>query len=179
MGDPIRIDVATPSRSYSIWVGAGLLGQLPAFFDRSGLGRKRFVVSTPPVWRHWGQAVREALPDSGPIQLPDGERFKTLTHVAQICEALLESGAARRSSIVSLGGGVVSDVAGFAAATYMRGIGLAHVPTTLLAQVDASVGGKVGVNLPGGKNIVGAFYQPWVVVIDPEVLSTLPRREFR
>lgn len=179
MGDPIRIDVATPSRPYSIWVGAGLLRQLPSLFEQAGLTGRKFVVSTPPVWKHWGTVLREALPSVDPIPVPDGERFKTLAHVAEIYDALFRAGADRRSTVVTLGGGVIGDMAGFAAASYLRGIGLVHIPTTLLAQVDSSVGGKVGVNLPGGKNLVGAFYQPWLVVTDPEVLTTLPRREFR
>jgi 3-dehydroquinate synthase len=179
VADPIRIDVATPSRPYRVWVGAGLLRRLPELLDDAGLGPRRFAVSTSPIWQHWGAAVREALPDVEPILAPDGERFKTLAQVSQIYEALLRAAADRHAAILTVGGGVVGDMAGFAAATYLRGIGLAHVPTTLLAQVDASVGGKVGVNLAGGKNLVGAFYQPWVVVTDPDVLSTLPRREYR
>jgi 3-dehydroquinate synthase len=179
MGDPIRIDVAAPSRGYAVWVGSGVLRQLPALLDQVGLGPRRFVVSTPPVWKHWGGSLREVMPDIEAIPVPDGERFKTLAQVSEVYDALVRANADRQSVVVTLGGGVIGDMAGFAAATYMRGIGLAHAPTTLLAQVDASIGGKVGVNLPGGKNLVGAFYQPWVVAIDPDVLSTLPRREFR
>lgn len=179
MGDPIRIDVATPSRTYAVWVGSRVLRQLSSILDQAGLGPRRFVVSTPPVWKHWGGSLREAMPDVDPIPVPDGERFKTIAHVSEVYDALVRANADRQSAVVTLGGGVIGDLAGFAAATFMRGIGLAHVPTTLLAQVDASIGGKVAVNLPGGKNLVGAFYQPWVVAIDPEVLSTLPRREFR
>lgn len=179
MDEPVRIDVATPSRNYAVWVGSGVLRQLSSILDQAGLGPRRFVVSTPPVWKHWGASLREAMPDIDPIPVPDGERFKTLAHVSEVYDALVRANADRQSAVVTLGGGVIGDLAGFAAATFMRGIGLAHVPTTLLAQVDASIGGKVAVNLPGGKNLVGAFYQPWVVAIDPEVLSTLPRREFR
>jgi 3-dehydroquinate synthase len=179
MGEPITIEAQTPSRPYTIWVGAGLLRNLSGLMNTAGLGPRRLVVSTPPVWKHWGTVVREAIPTIEPIPVPDGERFKTLTHMAEIYDALYRANADRQSAILTLGGGVISDMGGFAAATYMRGIGLAHAPTTLLAQVDAAVGGKVGVNLPGGKNLVGAFYQPWLVVIDPLVLSTLPRREFR
>lgn len=179
VSDPIRIDVAAPSRPSTIWVGAGVLGRLQACLDEAGLGPRRFAVSSPTVWNHWGAAVREAAPAVEPVSVPDGERNKTLAVLADIYDALYRGGADRSSAVVSVGGGVLTDMAGLAAATYLRGIGLAHVPTTLLAQVDAAVGGKVGVNLPGGKNLVGAFYQPWVVVSDPQVLSTLPRREFR
>jgi 3-dehydroquinate synthase len=179
MGDPLRIDVETPSRPYAIWVGAGVLRQLPALLAAAGIGPRRFVVSTPPVWKHWGGAVRDALPTAEPIPVPDGERFKTLAQVAEIYDALFRAGADRQAAVITLGGGVVGDMAGFAAASYLRGLTLVHVPTTLLAQVDSSIGGKVGVNLTGGKNLVGAFYQPALVVTDPDLLSTLPRREFR
>ncbi len=179
MGDPIRIDVATPSRPYTIWVGDAVLRRLPGLMDEAGLNGRAFAISTPPVWKHWGAALREVLPNIEPIPVPDGERFKTLAQVAEIYDALFRAGADRQATIVTLGGGVIGDMGGFAAASYLRGLRLVHVPTTLLAQVDSSIGGKVGVNLPGGKNLVGAFYQPWLVVTDPSVLTTLPRREYR
>ncbi|MCX6537346.1 MAG: 3-dehydroquinate synthase [Acidobacteria bacterium] len=179
MSSPIRIDVATPSRSYPVLVGSGLLPQLRRALDEAGCGTRRFLVSNQTVWRFWGDAVREALPDAEAVMVPDGERFKILPTVARIYDTLQRAGADRSAVLITVGGGVVGDMGGFAAATYMRGITLVHVPTTLLAQVDASVGGKVGVNLPGGKNLVGAFHQPALVLTDPEVLQTLPRREFR
>jgi len=179
MPSPIRIDVATPSRSYPVLVGSGLLPQLRRALDEVGCGTRRFLVSNQTVWRFWGDSVREALPDAEAVMVPDGERFKILPTVARIYDALQRAGADRSSVLITIGGGVVGDMGGFAAATYMRGITLVHVPTTLLAQVDASVGGKVGVNLASGKNLVGAFYQPALVLIDPDVLQTLPRREFR
>ena len=176
---PLRLDVGTPSRAYPVLIGPGTLAGLGRVLDDAGVGSKRFVVSNPTVWGHWGAAMHEALPDAEVVMVPDGERHKTLQTVTRIYDGLLRGGADRSAGIVTFGGGVVGDMAGFAAATYMRGIALAHVPTTLLAQVDAAIGGKVGVNLPGGKNLVGSFYQPWAVVVDPSFLTTLHRREFR
>jgi 3-dehydroquinate synthase len=176
---PLRIDIAAPSRAYQVLVGAGTLQQLGAALSEAGIGPSRYVVSSPTVWGFWGDPFHEALPEAAPIIVPDGERHKTPAGAGRIYDGLLKGGADRSAILLTFGGGVIGDMGGFAAATYMRGIRLAHVPTTLLAQVDAAIGGKVGVNLPGGKNLVGAFYQPSVVVIDPAMLSTLPRREFR
>jgi 3-dehydroquinate synthase len=176
---PLRIDILAPSRPYPVLVGTGVLAGVGAVLEEAGIGPSPFVVSSPTVWGHWGDALHEALPSATPVIVPDGERHKTLAGVGRIYDALLKGGADRSAALLTFGGGVIGDMGGFAAATYMRGIRLAHVPTTLLAQVDAAVGGKVGVNLPGGKNLVGAFYQPSVVLIDPGVLATLPRREFR
>jgi 3-dehydroquinate synthase len=135
-------------------------------------------VSNPLVWRLHGAPLQRAL-GVEPILLPDGERFKNLQSVSRVYEALIRAGADRGSAIVAVGGGVIGDTAGFAAASFLRGITLAHVPTTLLAQVDSAIGGKVGVNHALGKNLIGAFHQPAVVIIDPQLLKTLPRREFR
>lgn len=175
----VRVDVNTGSRTSTLWIGEGATAQLAALLDAHGIGARRVVVSSPTIWKFQGEAIRRALGPVEPILIADGERFKTLQSVSRIYEALVRGGADRGSTLVAVGGGVIGDTAGFAAATFLRGISLVHVPTTLLAQVDSSVGGKVGVNLPQGKNLVGAFHQPSLVVVDPQLLQTLPRREFR
>lgn len=176
---PVRVDVAAGAHGSTIWIGNGLLDRIPALLDERGVGRRRFVVSSPRVWRHVGARIVAALGEVAPILIPDGERHKNLRSVSHIYEALIRAGADRGSAIVAVGGGVIGDTAGLAAATFLRGITLVHVPTTLLAQVDSSIGGKVGVNHALGKNLIGAFHQPAVVIADPRVLGTLPRREFR
>jgi 3-dehydroquinate synthase len=175
----VRVDVDTGSRISAIWIADGVTEQLPALLDAHGVGQRRFVVSSPVIWRLHSERLQHLTGGGEPILIPDGERFKNLQTVSRIYEALIRAGADRGSAIVAVGGGVVGDTAGFAAATFLRGIALAHVPTTLLAQVDSSIGGKVGVNHALGKNLIGAFHQPAVVVVDPLLLSTLPRREFR
>jgi 3-dehydroquinate synthase len=174
-----RVDVTTGSRPSPIWIGEGASHALPALLEQHGVGPGRFIVSNPAVWRFHGARFQAALGGAEPILIPDGERFKTLQSVSKIYEALIRAGADRGSAVIAIGGGVVGDTAGFAAATFLRGITLVHVPTTLLAQVDSSVGGKVGVNHALGKNLIGAFHQPSFVVVDPLLLGTLPRREFR
>jgi 3-dehydroquinate synthase len=176
--DPVRIEVSTPSRKYVIALGDGILARLGRLLDDAGTPARRFVVSSSVVWRFHGQQFAAALP-AEPVLVPDGERFKVLQTVSRVYEALIRANADRASTLITFGGGVIGDMAGFAAATYLRGIALVHVPTTLLAQVDSAIGGKVGVNHVLGKNLIGAFYQPHAVVIDPSVLGTLPRREFR
>jgi len=177
--EPVRIDVATGSATSAIWIGNAIVDRLPELLDAHGVGQRRFIVSSPVVWRLHGDALKDVAPGQEPILIPDGERFKNLQSVSRIYEALIRAGADRGSALVAVGGGVVGDTAGFAAATFLRGIALAHVPTTLLAQVDSSIGGKVGVNHALGKNLIGAFHQPAVVAVDPRLLDTLPRREFR
>ena len=176
---PVRIDVTTPSRAYAVTIASGLLEQLGGALDDLKLPERRFIVSSPLVWRLHGARVAKFLGATEPVLVPDGERYKQLSTVVRIYDALLRANADRASTLVTLGGGVIGDMAGFAAATYLRGIALVQAPTTLLAQVDASIGGKVGVNHAVGKNLIGAFYQPHAVLIDPVVLGTLPRREFR
>ncbi len=175
----MEIAVRTASRTYRVHVGAGLLQQLDPLVSEAGASGQRFIISSPAIWKLHGGAIEQALPGARTLLMPDGERAKTLQTVNRLFEALIEQGADRSATIVAVGGGVVGDVAGFAAATFLRGVRLAHVPTTLLAQVDSAIGGKVGVNHALGKNLIGAFHQPIVTVADPVVLETLPRREFR
>src|SRR6476661_6886880 len=176
--EPVRVDVSTPSRRYAITLGDGILTRLTRLLDDVKAPARRFVVSSPTVWRFHGQRFADACKAEA-IVVPDGERYKQIQTVSRVYEALIKANADRSSTLITFGGGVIGDLAGFAAATYLRGIALVHVPTTLLAQVDSAIGGKVGVNHPLGKNLIGAFYQPHAVIVDPAVLGTLPRREFR
>jgi len=164
---------------YHVEIGDGLAERLDALLDTYGLGPRRLVVSTAPVWQIVQPLLAPSFARLQPILLPDGERFKGLPAVARAYDAFVRAGADRGTVVVGVGGGVLGDVAGFAAATFLRGLPLVLVPTTLLAQVDSAIGGKVGVNLPAGKNLVGAFYRPRAVVADVGLLATLPRREFR
>ena len=175
----IAIDVATPSRTYTVTIGDGAIDEIARLLDRARAPARRFAVSSPLVWRLHGAQFARAMRGVEPILVPDGERFKQLPTVARIYDALVRANADRATTIVTLGGGVIGDMAGFAAASYLRGVAVVHVPTTLLAQVDSAIGGKVGVNHSQGKNLIGAFHQPHAVVVDPLVLATLPRREFR
>jgi 3-dehydroquinate synthase len=172
------LQVRAASASYPIEIAADIAQRLSAFIDELGLPKRRFIVSNPTVWRAHADSLG-ALTTEEPILLPDGERFKNLQTVGRIYDALIRSAADRATAIVAIGGGVVGDIAGFAAATYLRGVPVVQVPTTLLAQVDSAIGGKVGVNHAAGKNLIGAYHQPAAVVIDPGFLATLPRREFR
>ncbi|HUK33676.1 MAG TPA: 3-dehydroquinate synthase [Vicinamibacterales bacterium] len=176
---PVRIDVPTPSRSYPVFLEDGLLDRCGALLDELKVPARRFVVSSPLVWRLHGARLARGARRLEPILVPDGERSKHLQTVSRIYDALVKATADRSSTVVTFGGGVIGDMAGFAASTYLRGIPLVHVPTTLLAQVDSAIGGKVGVNHPLGKNLIGSFFQPHAVLIDPSVLASLPRREFR
>jgi 3-dehydroquinate synthase len=177
--EPARVDVRTGSSTSAIWIGDGIVDRLSTLLDDHKVGTRRFVVSSPVIWRFHGPQIQRALGSGEPILIPDGERYKNLQSVSRIYDPLIKAHADRGSAIIAVGGGVIGDTAGFAAATYLRGITLVHVPTTLLAQVDSSIGGKVGVNHALGKNLIGAFHQPALVAIDPMLLGTLPRREFR
>jgi 3-dehydroquinate synthase len=176
----ISLDVALGERTYPIHVGAGLLADAPRW--RAAIrGRHVLVVSNDTVAPLYLARVEAGLGDyrHASLVLPDGEAHKTLATSARVFEALAALGANRDATILALGGGVIGDLAGFAAACWMRGIDFVQMPTTLLAMVDSSVGGKTGVNLPAGKNLVGAFHQPRAVIADTTALATLPEREYR
>ncbi len=175
--------VALPSASYPIHIGANILDrELPMLVAESA-SELVVVVTNETVQRLYPDRIATALASLGlrveTVTVPDGERYKTLQSLATVYDRLMAVGANRKTAIVAFGGGVVGDMAGYAAATFMRGVPLIQVPTTLLAQVDSSVGGKTGVNHPLGKNAIGAFKQPQGVVIDLAFLATLPHRELR
>ncbi len=174
------ITVELGDRSYPIIIGSGLLG---GGFDltRYVSGQDCVIVTNETVGPLYLDALRADLGGKvvNVVTLPDGEAHKTPAAVNAVIDALVQSGANRDTTVIALGGGVVGDIGGFAAACYMRGVSFIQVPTTLLAQVDSSVGGKTGVNHPGGKNLIGAFHQPDVVLIDTDTLGTLPDRELR
>jgi 3-dehydroquinate synthase len=176
-----RLRVALGERAYDIVVGPGLVEQ--AGWEILPLMRRRqaVVVTDETVARHYLAPLRDSLAEAGithhTVVLPPGEETKDLSHFGRLVEEILSCGIERGSMLVALGGGVVGDMTGFAAATLLRGIDFAQIPTTLLAQVDSSVGGKTGINTRMGKNLIGAFYQPRLVLADTGALATLPRRE--
>ncbi len=177
-----NVSVSLGSRSYHIKVAAGLLARLGAECAQLKLGQRCAVITDSNVGKIFAAAVLKSLSASGfepvLITVPAGEKSKCLTIVEKCFDELAAHRLERKSFIVALGGGVVGDLAGFVAASYLRGIPFVQVPTTLLAQVDSSVGGKTGVNLRAGKNLVGAFYQPQLVLCDLDTLKTLPQREY-
>jgi 3-dehydroquinate synthase len=176
-----RIPVRLPQLSYDVVVERGSLEQAGAHLRDVTRGRRLFLVTTDPVWRCQGARLERGLAGIPWTRLvmPDGEEHKRLATLEVLADQLLAAGADRSSIVAAFGGGVVNDVGGFLAAIYMRGIDVVQIPTTLLAQVDAAIGGKTGVNLAEGKNLVGAFHQPRLVLIDPAALDTLPEREYR
>jgi shikimate kinase/3-dehydroquinate synthase len=185
LADVVTLRVGHPGGQYPIYLGDGLLAHAGGALRASGAaqGSRVAVVSNPVVEPLYGAQLETALRAAGfqPVvcTIPDGEEYKTLDTVAGLYDQFLKGGLDRSSGVISLGGGVTGDIAGFAAATFMRGVPFVQVPTTLLSMVDASVGGKVGVDLPQGKNLAGAFKQPALVVVDPGVLATLPAEEVR
>lgn len=176
--ETLRVELG--SRGYPILIGEGLLGQ-QALFEQQVRARDILVVSNTVVAPLYLEALQTSLQPRRVVAaiLPDGESHKTLANVARLLDVLVANRFGRDCALLALGGGVVGDMAGFAAATYQRGVDFVQVPTTLLAQVDSSVGGKTGVNHPGGKNLIGAFHQPVAVVADTRTLATLPARELR
>ena len=177
-----RVQVALGDRSYEILIQPGVLNQLGQVLQGVGCSGRVGIVTNPVVNKLYGRGVCRALTQAGfspfLIMVPDGEQAKTVRWLSKILDALVKQRVERQDMILALGGGVTGDVAGFAASVYLRGIPFVQVPTTLVAQVDSSVGGKTGVNHPQGKNLIGAFYQPRMVVIDPRVLKTLPSRQW-
>jgi 3-dehydroquinate synthase len=174
----VLLDVGSHSGRYTVHIEPGVVSQLGPLLDAARIPKRRFVVSNTTVWRIHEDAFTGVTAED-PILLPDGERHKNLPTVARIYDSLVRARADRSSAVLAVGGGVVGDIAGFAAATFLRGVPVVQVPTTLLAQVDSAIGGKVGVNHAQGKKLIGAFHPPAMVLVDPELLSTLPRREFR
>lgn len=176
------ITVGLGDRSYIISCGRNVLGDIGMALKDAGLGKICAVITNPTIAAIYGDVVRASLVRGGfvvhMVEIPDGEEYKNITTLNRIYDALLSRELDRGAFIVALGGGVVGDITGFAAATYLRGVPFVQVPTTLLAQVDSSVGGKTGINHERGKNLIGAFYQPRRVVIDVDVLQTLPVREY-
>lgn len=175
-----RVDVDLGARSYPIHIGAGLLDRAAELLEPV-LGPRLFIVTDENVARLYLDRFRAALAGHEISQLivPAGERHKTINAVVRIIDALVANGCQRDTTVIALGGGVVGDMAGFAAACFLRGVDFVQIPTTLLAQVDSSVGGKTGVNHPLGKNLIGAFHQPRAVLIDIDTLRTLEERELR
>jgi 3-dehydroquinate synthase len=176
----IRVD--TPTAKYEVVAGSGLVETLAPRIERiiGRLPRRVFVLTSPSIWALWNKSFCASFPEA-PVALflPPGEKYKTMASVERLAREMMRAGADRGSLLIAFGGGIVGDVGGFLAAVFMRGIPYVQVPTTFLAQVDSSVGGKTGVNLPEGKNMVGCFHQPRAVFADIGVLGTLPERELK
>jgi 3-dehydroquinate synthase len=173
------IPVKTASADYPVFIGRSLFSEIPRKIPAPG---KVYVLTSPEIWPLWGKKFLAAFPKSAQpttLFLPAGERHKRLTQVERLASELTNAGADRSSLLIAFGGGIIGDLGGFLAAIYMRGIDYVQVPTTLLAQVDSSVGGKTGVNLASGKNLIGSFHHPRAVFADIDVLQTLPDRELR
>ncbi len=179
--ETVRVELG--ERSYDIVVGSGLLSQAPAFLAPLRLGRRGVIITDANVEPVYAEPLRATLADAGVeskvVSVPAGEESKSLRQATRLLRRMPSFRLDRQSFVIAVSGGVVGDLAGFVAATYLRGLAFVQVPTSLLAQVDSSVGGKVGVNLPQGKNLVGAFYQPRLVLADLDTLKTLPERELR
>jgi 3-dehydroquinate synthase len=183
--NPIHtIRLATPSATYPILIGSGLLAALHPSLVKLAKGKpfRPFLITSPNIWKLWSEKVRASFPEAESptvLFLPAGEKHKRLAAVESLAEQLAEAGADRDALLLAFGGGVIGDITGFLAAIYMRGVPYIQIPTTLLAHVDSSVGGKTGVNLAAGKNLVGSFHHPRAVFADIDLLSTLPPNELR
>jgi len=177
-----RIEVGLGERSYPIIIGTGVLSQIGPQLRAQAIGKRYGIISDDRVATLYGERLQRSLGEAGLscelITFPHGEASKHLQTVGTLASTLAERGFDRKDALIALGGGVTGDITGFLAAIYMRGIPFVQVPTSLLAQVDSSVGGKTGVDIPQGKNLIGSFYQPKAVFVDTEVLQTLPREEF-
>jgi 3-dehydroquinate synthase len=182
-GEPIVVEVALDSRGYDIVIGRGLIASLGERIKALRPGAKTAIVTDATVAKHHLAACKAALKSAGvesaSVIVPQGEGSKSYATFETVCEAIIASRIERGDLVVALGGGVIGDLAGYAAASVRRGIDFVQVPTTLLAQVDSSVGGKTGINSRQGKNLIGAFHQPILVIADTALLDTLPKREFR
>jgi 3-dehydroquinate synthase len=175
-----KIRVSLKEKSYDILIDCDCLSQLDKIITDQEWGREIFIITDPLVNELYGDELRKGFKNRAKIiQVPRGERFKNLKEASRLYDELIKNSAHRDALIIALGGGVIGDIAGFVAATYMRGVNYIQVPTTLLAQVDAAIGGKTGVNHAKGKNLIGCFYQPKLVFIDVKTLATLPARELR
>ncbi len=175
----VILPVNSPDGQYNIHIEHGLLNELPRRQTDYGLTSQVVIAANEPVAVLYGRRIADDMANTTLVTFPEGEAYKTLQTVGGLYPQFVEAGLDRHGTVIALGGGVTGDMVGFAAATYMRGVRLIQVPTTLLSMVDSSVGGKVGVDLAAGKNLVGAFKQPAIVLIDPSVLETLPEREIR
>jgi 3-dehydroquinate synthase len=174
-----RIEVPLGERSYTVAIATGLLGRAGGLLAPHSRGGRIVAVSDANVWAAQGPRLARSGLDLEPVIVPPGERSKSWAQLEALCERLLELGVERGDTILAFGGGMVGDLAGFAAALLKRGCAYVQIPTSLLAQVDSSVGGKTAINAAAGKNLIGAFHQPAAVLIDPASLDTLPERELR
>lgn len=179
MTDPTHIIVTAPDKQYPITIGTGVLDSLPDQLKTYGLNGRPAIVTNTDILPLYEARLRSLLPEAAIIAVPEGESYKTLETVRDLYDQFIDAQLERKAVVVAFGGGVVGDMAGYAAATYLRGVPFVQVPTSLLSMVDSSVGGKVGVDLPQGKNLIGAFKQPEFVLIDPSLLDTLSDSEFR
>jgi 3-dehydroquinate synthase len=179
----VIVDVALGAKSYAVVVERGVLTTVGARLRALGVGSRVALVTSASILRLYGKPVTESLEDAGftvtVVDVPEGESAKVLAVAEQCWNALLAAGLDRTSTVLALGGGAVGDLAGFVAATYMRGLNFVQIPTTVLAQVDASIGGKTAIDHPTAKNLIGVFYQPRLVLVDPSTAATLPERDFR